>query len=340
MRAMASISTSRSPTATSRAARRDPCARARARRTPQFLDAYKRLRTWRRSAASASSLDKELARFSAAAGRLNAKVDKVGGMVETNRPDQKTDNGIVKQAHLSLPILYNPHVNGLRRAGRWRAAAAPRIARVSGARDALAARLQRLDLRMKSMVSIKERRNDKDARARARTPRAIHSRSALTRPRRRGRASDPQASPLRRLRSTCSSGPRAAVVDASRPLRSTRAATAAAAIRRRADRAPRAPVRAGTRLAPHARHATSSSRGGPRMSRDLEQHAAGVSRSRSNSIALGVITGLRLRALQRCLTHCDIKPRARCLVSASPGHPRDFGSAVPRGDQETTAART
>ena len=46
---------------------------------------------------------RELARF-IASGRLNAKVDKVGGMVETNRPDQKNAqyHAIVKQGDLLL----------------------------------------------------------------------------------------------------------------------------------------------------------------------------------------------------------------------------------------------
>eukprot|EP00981_Chlorochromonas_danica_P011804 scaffold4280_cov169-Ochromonas_danica.AAC.3 len=35
-----------------------------------------------------SLLDKELSRF-IAGGRLNAKIDKVGGIIETRRPDKK-----------------------------------------------------------------------------------------------------------------------------------------------------------------------------------------------------------------------------------------------------------
>ena len=72
----------------------------------QFLDAYKSVLLANMAAVfgvGVDFLDKELARF-IASGRLNAKVDKVGGMVETNRPDQKNAqyNGIVKQGDLLL----------------------------------------------------------------------------------------------------------------------------------------------------------------------------------------------------------------------------------------------
>ena len=72
----------------------------------QFLDAYKSVLLENMAAVfgvGVEFLDKELARF-IASGRLNAKVDKVGGMVETNRPDQKNAqyNGIVKQGDLLL----------------------------------------------------------------------------------------------------------------------------------------------------------------------------------------------------------------------------------------------
>ena len=72
----------------------------------QFLDAYKSVLLANMAAVfgvGVEFLDKELARF-IASGRLNAKVDKVGGMVETNRPDQKNAqyNGIVKQGDLLL----------------------------------------------------------------------------------------------------------------------------------------------------------------------------------------------------------------------------------------------
>ena len=43
-------------------------------------------------------LDKELSRF-IAAGRLNCKIDRVGGIVETNRPDKKNAQyqAVIKQ---------------------------------------------------------------------------------------------------------------------------------------------------------------------------------------------------------------------------------------------------
>lgn len=57
----------------------------------QFLEAYRSVHL--SSMASAfgmemSLLDKELSRF-IAGGRLNAKIDKVGGIIETRRPDKK-----------------------------------------------------------------------------------------------------------------------------------------------------------------------------------------------------------------------------------------------------------
>ncbi|CAN0104079.1 unnamed protein product [Ascophyllum nodosum] len=57
----------------------------------QFLDAYKSVVMATMAAAfgvGEAFLDRELSRF-IAAGRLNAKIDKVGGVVETNRPDTK-----------------------------------------------------------------------------------------------------------------------------------------------------------------------------------------------------------------------------------------------------------
>eukprot|EP00904_Undaria_pinnatifida_P012431 jgi/Undpi1/8318/HiC_scaffold_25.g10787.m1 len=57
----------------------------------QFLDAYKSVVMGTMATAFGVGepfLDKELSRF-IAAGRLNAKIDKVGGVVETNRPDTK-----------------------------------------------------------------------------------------------------------------------------------------------------------------------------------------------------------------------------------------------------------
>lgn len=57
----------------------------------QYLDAYKsvKLDTMAQSfGVSQNFLDQELSRF-IATSRLSAKIDKVGGMVETNRPDTK-----------------------------------------------------------------------------------------------------------------------------------------------------------------------------------------------------------------------------------------------------------
>lgn len=57
----------------------------------QFLEAYRSVTLASMSAAfgvSVSFLDAEVARF-VAAGRLNAKIDKVAGVIETNRPDAK-----------------------------------------------------------------------------------------------------------------------------------------------------------------------------------------------------------------------------------------------------------
>ncbi|KAG7396851.1 26S proteasome non-ATPase regulatory subunit 6 [Phytophthora boehmeriae] len=57
----------------------------------QFLEAYRSVTIGSMAAAfgvSVEFLDTELARF-IAAGRLNAKIDKVAGVIETNRPDAK-----------------------------------------------------------------------------------------------------------------------------------------------------------------------------------------------------------------------------------------------------------
>jgi 26S proteasome regulatory subunit N7 len=57
----------------------------------QFLEAYRSVTLTamaREFAVSAELLDSELSRF-IAAGRLNAKVDKVGDIIETSRPDLK-----------------------------------------------------------------------------------------------------------------------------------------------------------------------------------------------------------------------------------------------------------
>ncbi|CAM9571317.1 unnamed protein product [Ectocarpus sp. 12 AP-2014] len=72
----------------------------------QFLDAYKSVVLGTMAAAFGVGepfLDKELSRF-IAAGRLNAKIDKVGGVVETNRPDSKNAQyqACIKQGDLLL----------------------------------------------------------------------------------------------------------------------------------------------------------------------------------------------------------------------------------------------
>eukprot|EP00752_Nemacystus_decipiens_P006181 g5578.t1 len=72
----------------------------------QFLDAYKSVVMSTMATAFGVGepfLDKELSRF-IAAGRLNAKIDKVGGVVETNRPDTKNAQyqACIKQGDLLL----------------------------------------------------------------------------------------------------------------------------------------------------------------------------------------------------------------------------------------------
>ncbi|CAM9099584.1 unnamed protein product [Phaeothamnion confervicola] len=72
----------------------------------QFLEAYKSVVTATMAKAfgvSVPFLDAELNRF-IAAGRLNAKIDKVGGVVETNRPDRKNAQyqAAIKQGDLLL----------------------------------------------------------------------------------------------------------------------------------------------------------------------------------------------------------------------------------------------
>ncbi|CAN0498645.1 unnamed protein product, partial [Ectocarpus sp. 12 AP-2014] len=72
----------------------------------QFLDAYKSVVLGTMATAFGVGepfLDKELSRF-IAAGRLNAKIDKVGGVVETNRPDSKNAQyqACIKQGDLLL----------------------------------------------------------------------------------------------------------------------------------------------------------------------------------------------------------------------------------------------
>jgi len=72
----------------------------------QLLESYKSVELGQMAAAfgvSAEFLDAELARF-ISVGRLHGKVDKVGGVVETNRPDSKNAQYIttIKQADLLL----------------------------------------------------------------------------------------------------------------------------------------------------------------------------------------------------------------------------------------------
>lgn len=72
----------------------------------QFLDAYKSVTLEAMAelfGVSVAFLDRELAHF-ISCGRLNAKIDKVGNMVETNRPDFKSAHYqmIIKQGDLLL----------------------------------------------------------------------------------------------------------------------------------------------------------------------------------------------------------------------------------------------
>jgi 26S proteasome regulatory subunit N7 len=75
----------------------------------QFLESYKsvRLESMAESfGVSVEFLDKELSRF-IASGRLSAKIDKVGGVVETSRPDTKNAQyqGVIKEGDLLLNRL-------------------------------------------------------------------------------------------------------------------------------------------------------------------------------------------------------------------------------------------
>jgi len=72
----------------------------------QLLDSYRSMRLDSMAkdfGVSAEFLDKELARF-VAAGRLHCKIDKVGGIVETTRPDSKNAQyqAVIKQGDLLL----------------------------------------------------------------------------------------------------------------------------------------------------------------------------------------------------------------------------------------------
>lgn len=72
----------------------------------QYLNAYKSVMLDSMAAAFGvpqTFLDDELSRF-IAAKRLNAKIDKVGGLVETNRPDVKNSqyHGVIKKGDLLL----------------------------------------------------------------------------------------------------------------------------------------------------------------------------------------------------------------------------------------------
>lgn len=72
----------------------------------QFLEAFKSVRIDSMANAfgvTTEFLDGELSRF-IATNRLNAKIDKVGGMVETNRPDQKNAQyqSVIKKGDLLL----------------------------------------------------------------------------------------------------------------------------------------------------------------------------------------------------------------------------------------------
>lgn len=72
----------------------------------QMLESYKSVQLANMATAfgvSSSFIDKELSRF-IASGRLHAKIDKVGGIVETNRPDSKNAQyqATIKQGDLML----------------------------------------------------------------------------------------------------------------------------------------------------------------------------------------------------------------------------------------------
>lgn len=73
---------------------------------PQFLESYKSVTLQMMASAfgvSPAFLDAELSDF-IAAGRLNCKIDKVAGVLETNRPDVKSAlyQAVIKQGDLLL----------------------------------------------------------------------------------------------------------------------------------------------------------------------------------------------------------------------------------------------
>ncbi len=75
----------------------------------QFLESYKSVTLQVMAAAfgvSPAFLDGELSDF-IAAGRLNCKIDKVGGVLETNRPDVKSAlyQSVIKQGDMLLNRL-------------------------------------------------------------------------------------------------------------------------------------------------------------------------------------------------------------------------------------------
>jgi 26S proteasome regulatory subunit N7 len=72
----------------------------------QFLEAYKSVMLSSMAESfgiTPTLLDAELSRF-IAAGRLNAKIDKVGDMIETRRPDKKNSQyqDVIKKGDLLL----------------------------------------------------------------------------------------------------------------------------------------------------------------------------------------------------------------------------------------------
>ena len=77
----------------------------------QLLESYKSVQLESMARAfgvSIEFLDKELSRF-IASGRLHCKIDKVGGIVETTRPDNKNAQyqAVIKQGDLLLNRVQN-----------------------------------------------------------------------------------------------------------------------------------------------------------------------------------------------------------------------------------------
>jgi len=82
------------------------CREMRIKAYSQLLESYRSVQLQSMADAfgvSIEFLDNELARF-IAAGRLHCKIDKVGGIVETNRPDGKNAlyQATIKQGDLLL----------------------------------------------------------------------------------------------------------------------------------------------------------------------------------------------------------------------------------------------